>query len=110
MGRLTTHILDTALGRPAKGLKIELWSLDDEGPSHIKTVVSNQDGRVDAPLLAGEELKLGRKFIGIEIEPKYFDIACKRVEEATRQKDLFIESPKIAAAEQIDMLANSAKD
>ncbi len=55
-------------------------------------------------------VKLGRKFIGIEIEPKYFDIACKRVEEATRQKDLFIESPKIAAAEQIDMLANSAKD
>lgn len=34
--------------------------------------------------------KLGRKFIGIEIEPKYFDIACKRVEEAYKQADLFI--------------------
>jgi site-specific DNA-methyltransferase (adenine-specific) len=33
---------------------------------------------------------LGRKFIGIEIEPKYFDIACKRIEEAQRQGDLFI--------------------
>jgi DNA modification methylase len=34
--------------------------------------------------------RLGRKFIGIEIEPKYFDIACKRIEEAQRQGDLFI--------------------
>lgn len=40
-------------------------------------------------------IKLGRKFIGIEIEPKYFDIACRRIEEATRQGDLFIEQPPI---------------
>ncbi|QIG49673.1 hydroxyisourate hydrolase [Nordella sp. HKS 07] len=59
MGRLTTHILDTALGRPAGGLKIELWSLE-ENPSHIKTVVTNHDGRVDAPLLDGEEFKVGQ--------------------------------------------------
>ena len=39
-------------------------------------------------------IKLGRRFIGIKIEPKYFDIACKRIEEATRQPDLFIERPK----------------
>lgn len=37
--------------------------------------------------------KLGRKFFGIEIEPKYFDIACKRIEEAYRQGDLFVEPP-----------------
>ncbi len=37
--------------------------------------------------------KLGRKFIGIEIEPKYFDIACKRIEDAYRQGDMFIEPP-----------------
>ena len=36
-------------------------------------------------------VKLGRKFIGIEIEPKYFDIACKRIEDAYRQGDLFVE-------------------
>ena len=45
--------------------------------------------------------KLGRKFIGIEIEPRYFDIACKRIEEAYRQPDLFIERPK---AEQTSFL------
>ena len=37
--------------------------------------------------------KLGRKFIGIEIEPKYFDIACKRIEKAYAQPDMFIERP-----------------
>lgn len=36
-------------------------------------------------------IKLGRKFIGIEIEPKYFDIACKRIEEAWKQPRLFEE-------------------
>ena len=39
-------------------------------------------------------VKLGRKFIGIEIDEKYFDIACKRIEEAYKQPDLFIKSPK----------------
>ena len=38
--------------------------------------------------------KMGRKGIGIELEQKYFDIACKRVEEAYKQPDMFIESPK----------------
>jgi site-specific DNA-methyltransferase (adenine-specific) len=36
-------------------------------------------------------VKLGRKFIGIEIDPRYFDIACRRISEALRQPDLFIE-------------------
>jgi len=37
-------------------------------------------------------LKLGRRFIGIEREPKYFDIACKRIEDAQRQGDFFVEA------------------
>jgi DNA modification methylase len=47
--------------------------------------------------------QLGRKFIGIEIEPKYFDIACKRIEAAYAQGRLF-EEPQ-ADPEQADMLA-----
>jgi site-specific DNA-methyltransferase (adenine-specific) len=35
-------------------------------------------------------VQMGRRFIGIEREPKYFDIACKRIEQAQRQGDLFI--------------------
>lgn len=37
--------------------------------------------------------KLGRQGTGIELDPDYFDIACKRVDEATRQPDLFVEPP-----------------
>lgn len=37
--------------------------------------------------------KLGRKFIGIEIEPRYFDIACKRIDEAYKQPDFFVDRP-----------------
>ena len=39
-------------------------------------------------------IQMGRKFIGIEREPKYFDIACKRIEQATRQDDMFIKHSK----------------
>lgn len=49
-------------------------------------------------------VKLGRKFIGIEIEPRYFDIACRRIEEAYRQPDLFVASPSRPPAEQLSLL------
>jgi len=47
-------------------------------------------------------VKLGRKFVGIEIDEDYFDIACKRIADAYRQPDFFVERP--APAEQLDML------
>jgi site-specific DNA-methyltransferase (adenine-specific) len=47
--------------------------------------------------------KLGRKFIGIEIEPKYFDIACRRIEQAYKQPDFFIEKPAIAKQEAMEL-------
>ena len=58
MGRLTTHVLDTALGRPAKGLKIELWSHGND-PAFISSHVTNSDGRVDGPILEGEAFRTG---------------------------------------------------
>lgn len=39
-------------------------------------------------------VRLGRRFTGIEIEPKYFDIACRRISDALKQPDMFIEKPK----------------
>jgi DNA modification methylase len=48
--------------------------------------------------------KLGRKFIGIEIEERYFDIACRRIEDATRQKDLFVARPAAPPAGQGGLL------
>ena len=59
MGRLTTHVLDTALGRPAAGLKIELHLLGS--PSRLlKTATTNADGRVDDPLLSDSDLRAGQ--------------------------------------------------
>jgi DNA modification methylase len=48
-------------------------------------------------------VKLGRRFIGIEIEPKYFDIACRRISEALRQPDLFISPPKPPVQEKLSL-------
>ena len=52
-------------------------------------------------------VKLGRKFIGIEIDEGYFEIACRRIEQAYAQPDLFVASP-IPAAEQLTMLEAEA--
>ena len=57
MKGLTTHVLDTTHGRPAAGVKIELWSLDDA--CLLKTVTTNADGRTDSPLLEGDEFATG---------------------------------------------------
>lgn len=58
-GRLTTHVLDTATGRPASGLTVELFRLDGGRRTSIATAVTNTDGRCDAPLLAGEDFATG---------------------------------------------------
>ncbi|MDP4525867.1 hydroxyisourate hydrolase [Bacillus halotolerans] len=58
MGKLTTHILDLTCGKPAANVKIELKRLGEE-VIPVKEAFTNDDGRVDAPLLAGEELVSG---------------------------------------------------
>ncbi len=57
MGRLTTHILDTAHGRPAAGLVVELWRPDSS--ACLRTVTTNADGRMDGPLLEGDAFTAG---------------------------------------------------
>lgn len=57
MSTLTTHVLDTMRGRPAAGMKIELWSIDKK--TLLKTVVTNADGRTDSPLLAIDAMATG---------------------------------------------------
>ena len=58
-GRLTTHVLDTATGKPAAGLSIALYHLEGDARTHLKTVATNADGRCDKPLLAGAEFRTG---------------------------------------------------
>ena len=52
-GRLTTHVLDTASGLPAAGLKIDLYRCPATSHRMLKEAVTNADGRCDAPLLEG---------------------------------------------------------
>ena len=69
---LTTHVLDTARGRPAAGLRIDLSAIDPDGsPRLIKTVSTNADGRTDAPLLAAGEMAAGCYEIAFHVGP-YF--------------------------------------
>ena len=59
-GRLTTHVLDTARGKPGAGIRIELFAIGDSAPRLIVSAVTNADGRTDVPLLAGDAMKPGR--------------------------------------------------
>ena len=58
MGRLTTHVLDTARGRPASGLGIELFRAGETKGSLAK-VTTNEDGRIDGALLEGDGFTVG---------------------------------------------------
>lgn len=58
-GRLTTHVLDTARGMPAAGVKITLYRVTGTSRRLITESVTNADGRTDAPMLAGAEFTTG---------------------------------------------------
>jgi 5-hydroxyisourate hydrolase len=60
MARLSTHVLDTAIGRPAAGLRITLCALGKDGVrTPVTEVLTNADGRTDKPLLFGETYRPG---------------------------------------------------
>jgi 2-oxo-4-hydroxy-4-carboxy-5-ureidoimidazoline decarboxylase len=58
-GRLSTHVLDTAAGRPAAGVRIALYEIGASARGLLTETVSNADGRTDAPLLATATLRIG---------------------------------------------------
>ncbi|HVE08314.1 MAG TPA: hydroxyisourate hydrolase [Paraburkholderia sp.] len=59
MGKLTTHVLDTANGRPGAGIRIELFVLAGDTRRALKTTITNHDGRCDEPLLEGAAFVAG---------------------------------------------------
>ncbi len=64
MGKLTTHVLDTAHGKPAANLEIRLF---DASRTLLKTIRTNTDGRADSPLLEAESLKVGVYTLEFEV-------------------------------------------
>ena len=74
-GRLTTHVLDVARGRPAEGVPIELVRLDGgDGDGVVATAMTNADGRTDAPLLGPGALEVGVYELRFAVGP-YFAAA-----------------------------------
>jgi 5-hydroxyisourate hydrolase len=59
MGRLSTHVLDTARGKPAAGVRIMLYRISGQSHRKIREVVTNGDGRTDGPMLEGKDLTAG---------------------------------------------------
>ena len=81
MGKLSTHVLDTARGRPAAGMKIELRRV----PSGelVKTLTTNSEGRTDAPVLGPEEIGEGDYELSFHVgayfgEVKFLDVVPVR--------------------------------
>lgn len=60
MGKLSTHVLDTANGRPAAGVRVALYALAGSGRTLLKEDVTNADGRCSSPLLEGDAMRPGR--------------------------------------------------
>jgi 5-hydroxyisourate hydrolase len=68
MARLSTHVLDTATGRPAAALCLSLLRVDASGQASIVSRhTTNRDGRTDAPLLAGDTIETGRFRLRFEV-------------------------------------------
>ena len=59
MGRLSTHVLDLVNGKPARGVRIELFALQGADRRKVVEAVTNPDGRTDAPLMTGEGYRPG---------------------------------------------------
>ncbi len=86
MGKLSTHVLDTANGHPAKGMRIEFFRIKNGEPVLLKNVTTNADGRTDELLLNAEEMSKDQyelrfhsagyfKNLGIQLsEPPFLDV------------------------------------
>ncbi len=83
---LTTHVLDTAGGRPAAGMRVELWRVDGDAPALVREAVTNEDGRTDTPLMAPEAFRPGTYELRFHLgdyfglpAPRFLDVVALRV-------------------------------
>jgi 5-hydroxyisourate hydrolase len=58
-GKLSTHVLDTTIGKPGAGVKLDLYAVSNGTRQHLKSAVTNADGRTDVPLLLDDTVKQG---------------------------------------------------
>jgi 5-hydroxyisourate hydrolase len=91
-GKLSTHVLDTANGRPADGLKIQLWKIEADEKRFLKEVITNQDGRTETPLLLGDELRAGVYELVFQVGPYFQNLSRRSVAEAEAAQDAFLKT------------------
>ena len=91
-GKLSTHVLDTATGRPAAGLKIQLWKIEADERRLLKEVITNQDGRTETPLLLGDELRAGVYELVFQVGPYFQNLSRRSVAEAEAAQDAFLKT------------------
>jgi 5-hydroxyisourate hydrolase len=77
MGKLSTHVLDTANGIPAAGMTFRLYRISSGVPTLIKTEVTNADGRASRLLLQQEEFEAGRYRLEFEVGAYFQALAAK---------------------------------
>ena len=76
MGRVSTHVLDIARGRPAAGIPVALHRIDRDGlRTALATAVTNADGRTDAPLLVGDAVAPGIYELTFAVGAYFDDVA-----------------------------------
>jgi len=73
-GYLTTHVLDTAQGCPGKGIKIDLYEISGDSRTYLRSLVTNDDGRTDSPILPQDAFKTGTFELVFHVGA-YFDAA-----------------------------------
>jgi 5-hydroxyisourate hydrolase len=84
-GRLTTHVLDTMHGKPARGMRLELHFVHGDHTHHLADSYTNADGRVDQPLLGEADFQhgeyeirfhVGQYFerLGVELATPFLDV------------------------------------
>ena len=60
MTKLTTHVLDVYSGKPGKGIKVDLYHIQNNKREKLTSVMLNNDGRADKPLIEGPDFKEGQ--------------------------------------------------
>ena len=60
MTKLTTHVLDIYSGKPGKGIKVDLYYLQNDKKEKVNSIILNNDGRADKPLVEGSNFKEGK--------------------------------------------------
>lgn len=116
----TTEIRNKGKDISNYGMRFNWWKMDNKNRVNHPAVMpyAMASGHIESWSNAGETIldpfmgsgttgvacaKMGRKFIGIELDPDYFDIACRRIEEAYAQPDMFVQPPAEAKQEGFDL-------